>query len=479
MSKDQGSPVLPESTEQDWSTSTKDDHNVDSTKASEDQTWQHSATRTIVLADKADVAASLETDMTTGSRKRRKISAEADLEISNEGDASWRQQLEVAAAGSGQFQVVDETQQTTPRLEEDSHFNEDAKMVSLAPRRTPRKATEPSAGSRLQASTNIGKVSSGKNSKETPATRTPPKKKTLKISANGRLVTSPDVRQSPTMKSPRGKKGRKISRKELKVVLTYSKTSTSGSSIGSQIEDILSRPREQTNTSTRVKESSKATHPFFRGKIIPMLDLKASHSTSEASTKDHESDREGSMSSKSKQPIAWKDLSFTNKRPVFMKAADSICLPWPPRAMQKIGPDSQPTLNVDHSSILYGSMIKKAKGQATNVPCKDDILLRYTESLARLNHPTLSALRVPARVVQEGAQAVGNMGSSSEVHPAINRINSLLPVSSTPFERGTADGNDTWTARYAPAKAEEVLQPEARCSEGLAEGFDCIHRAND
>ena len=434
---------------------------VNSTKTSEDRSRQYPGTRTFVLADQTDDGVSLETDTNASSRKRRKISAEVGLEVSNEVDASWLQQLEVAAAGSGQSQVVDATQQTTPKLDEDSRFNKDATVLSPAPRRTPRKATETSTDSSLQASTNVGKAASAEKSQNALPTRAPPKRKTMKISANGRLVTSPDVRQSHTMRSPRGQKGHKISPKELKIVLRYGKSAAGGSNTGSKIEKILSGPREKNNASTNVNESWKITHPFFLGQIVPKFVLKSSLSTSETSTKDQESDRERGTSPKSQQPVAWKDLGFANKQQVFVKAADSISPPWPPRAMHKIGAETQPTLTIELPSKSYGPTIKKAKGRPTSVPREDDILLRYSESLAKLRHPTLSTLRVPTRVVKEGAQAVRNTGSSIEDHPAISRIKSLLPVASTAFELGKAEDNDNWVARYAPARAEEVLQPNA------------------
>lgn len=47
------------------------------------------------------------------------------------------------------------------------------------------------------------------------------------------------------------------------------------------------------------------------------------------------------------------------------------------------------------------------------------------------------------------------------MHPATLRLRSLIPESSTTFDRGEMDDGTCWTSRYAPQRAEEVLQPEA------------------
>jgi sorting nexin-8 len=84
----------------------------------------------------------------------------------------------------------------------------------------------------------------------------------------------------------------------------------------------------------------------------------------------------------------------------------------------------------------------------------------------------MHSLHHPQRIVATGNQMLAILDGktisthdetkvSNIAHPAIRRVRSLLPTSTTAFDQGKAGNGNAWTVQYAPYSANDILQPTA------------------
>ncbi len=170
--------------------------------------------------------------------------------------------------------------------------------------------------------------------------------------------------------------------------------------------------------------------------------------------------------------MAWGGLVSKSNKPTFAKTADVISPLWPPCDLQHLGTERRGSMTVDHHLYTTAMASSKSKQQRTQVPSSENMLLQFTRSLSSMVDVLNSGIKFPQRIVTRGQDvlemlidrdtppASATKQTSSSSHPALSQIRSLLPVSSTAFDQGEVDGA-SWTSKYAPRSAGEVLQPEA------------------
>lgn len=316
----------------------------------------------------------LETDLNLARRKRRKLTPSDSPNATILGhDDNWKHQLKLAADGSEdgvmvQHQDGDRIKKVSPREEADSP------RVPSLPRRTPQKPkADPT--SNFKPTTAIAAPTCDQkpltDSQSKPVT---PKKKVVKLNANGTLLSSP-VRVSPSTKRNRKRKGKdqQAQQTDFKITFKYGRNPEERLRIGQEIEKLLGAARKPLVSGVRVASGPpKSTHPFFLGKAAPKLENKASLGLSESSPKSQESEQE--TIPRNHKPTPWKDLGFKSNKPIFAKMANAPSSPWPPNDMQHLGSERGEATTPDGPPPVYSVAISKSKQQRTQIPVGEDIL---------------------------------------------------------------------------------------------------------
>ncbi|KAH2651377.1 hypothetical protein KXW44_008010 [Aspergillus fumigatus] len=309
--------------------------------------------------------------------------------------------------------------------------------------------------------------------------RSPPQK-IMKLTANGKLLSSPVAKQSDdtpqkkrrSKRTKAGSQGLEQGKKKL-VVLKYASEPDKNQNIGQLIDKIIcgqtryipSRATVPPLPVAQKPQPPKPTHPFFlkpalrkpdpSAETVPPSNLSQGipSTTSVPETKP-------SFTRSTSRPVLF---SSFRPRPKFPEPIDPV---WPPRGLGHVrgipgGSDRQDKnlcypLNIDQ---------KKAKMPAVRVLDEENILRTWTN----LNKDVPTALRLPQRHTASGRdlqQAIVPELSNSTFadgtnlivsHPAISRVFLSIPQSLTAFDRGEYDMS-LWTQKYAPESAAQVLQ---------------------
>ena len=315
----------------------------------------------------------------------------------------------------------------------------------------------------------------GSGPKTPRKTRTP--KKILKLNANGKLLSSPQaptgsaVIESPTHRKATSKKGR--ARGSKLVVMRYS---TDGeSAIGKMIGEILTGNSKTEVTQVQQKPPppnvSKATHPFFLarnkgntvvvGEATPTSPKRNQKMVISSTTPIRPSSRM-SMHSFGDGP------DFVSHRgTTFSRNPDALAPVWPPREFKRTLSSVLAIAQKQMVPTIYRQKLRKSKQVVALVSDAENILnqaaINVNESDAERSRKNV--LRLPVRRLLSGREclvAVDSAGdngraSGSPTHPSVRDLRSLLPKFTPTFDEGKCESLP-WTAKYAPAKAEQVLQ---------------------
>jgi sorting nexin-8 len=314
-----------------------------------------------------------------------------------------------------------------------------------------------------------------------------PQRKTLKLNANGRLLSSPTLSGVEDKSRQKGKgrpkkSGNRKTKEDGKalVVMKYASEGGHGERIGSLIDDIISgrkkhgvpeRPVIPTSTAS---QPPKPTHPFFWKKPTHKPDIPSQATQTCQDAKIIEPSGEDAP----KSPPAARDKpcdrgrSFPSfkQRPKFPEPIDPV---WPPRDLVHVrgfgAADERHAVR-----DLLGMDQKKAKMAAIRVGDQENVLRSTTTEAQRSESFQVdSILRIPGRQVASGrvlqkavskqlsrsASVTGtdNEAPSEHCHPAIRKLSSSIPTSMTAFDRGELE-HLLWAHKYMPTSAEEVLQ---------------------
>lgn len=349
-----------------------------------------------------------------------------------------------------------------------------ADVASTEPSREPNSASDLHSADSVIASTGMPDPVNGPLQSRSP----PPK--TLKLNANGKLLSSPVAKQSDdaSQKKRRSKRA-KAGAQELEqgtkklVVLKYASEPGKTKNIGQLIDKIISGQTKYIPSRATVPpvpvavkpQPAKPTHPFFlkptQRKPDPCAEASSPSNLSQGAP--------GATSIPEAKPDVTSSASqprlFSSFRPR-PKSPESIHPVWPPKGFGHIrgilvdsdrrDEDSSYPVNIDQ---------KKAKMAAVQILDEESVLRTWTN----LNKDVPVTLRLPQRQTASGKDlqqaivpelsesAFADKANSIVSHPAIERVFSSIPQSLTAFDRGEYD-TSLWTQKYAPECAAQVLQ---------------------
>jgi DNA polymerase III delta prime subunit len=315
-----------------------------------------------------------------------------------------------------------------------------------------------------------------------------PKKKVLKLSSNGKLLSSPmavpvglPITDEPTTILPKVVSKRTKARysksgsSSLIAKIGYGRDDSDGRlRIGSTISKVLSSTHggdlsEESSTAKKKKRTpKKSTHPFFFGNVKPLSSAAGENGRSKGRSQVSDvsfSPAKGASKRQSPQSKpAWKDIVFSPSRTASQQSEASPA-PWPPLILQRVD-DLQHSQKLDFHITSSIFPTYKSKGRATQLPQQEDVLLRashtHFESMQGLDFGTA---RHPARKVLSGDEMSCRLENKllvDRIHLATQRLKTSLNTTLTAFDQGKCD-QSSWTTKSSPLRAEEVLQsgPEA------------------
>ena len=316
-----------------------------------------------------------------------------------------------------------------------------------------------------------------------------PKRKTLKLNANGKLLSSPTssgAEDRPQRKAKgRGRKSAglktKNSDKSL-VVIKYATENGNNESVGKLIDDIMNgrikhgAPARPFIPVTIKNEPPKPTHPFFLKKPTRNPDTFGASADVGSTSTVGRSQVEGAQD----MPVTPRDKStgalekpFSSFKPR-AKFPEPVNALWPPRDLVHVkGFD---TVDNKLSSIpsSLSTNQKKSKMAAIRISDEENVLLSsYINAQRSQSDQAAKTLRIPGRSTAPGrtlqkalskqlseASSGANPDTSCPLescHPAIRKLSLAMQTSLTAFDRGEFE-TSLWAQKYAPSSADEILQ---------------------
>lgn len=319
-----------------------------------------------------------------------------------------------------------------------------------------------------------------------PKSRPANKRKTLKLSGNGRLLSSPPLTPSRTATSKRTgvKRGRQRKVESKLVVIKYS---AGGNDFGGLINDILSGQRVQNVAPARQAahppkpetQPAKPTHPFFLKKPVQTShedearDAQPSNQALSPKTAVPSTEVAAFETKRDSRAIALPSSTFSRRITKFPELIEPL---WPPRDFVHVRADDSGQKVRHMTSQTLINDCKKAKSPAIVVNDDENVLLASTaqarksakHSVDRSGH-TRATLRLPGRHTASGrvlqtaidSQMSWSLPSSRSMtnttHALIADLRSGLLSSVSAFDRGKYE-SQLWAHKYAPKQAEDVLQ---------------------
>lgn len=351
------------------------------------------------------------------------------------------------------------------------------------------------------------------NNDSAEATIIPPKKLLILNPKTGTIGSPPKPKPTTVFESvPPKKRGRRP--KRLLVSLQYGEDETSRIQIGQKINNILigsyrmpamrnsskdsseelepqlQTPKKATPEKTPQKKGTpkkatpkKSTHPFFLGKNKPETetrDIEKKDDTKQAPRRQTIFTSTPCSPNRFNRPPKKFNLPQFGSKSGGLKTPGAQHPAWPWREISHVrGDDSIPRRNGDgHSSLPVSK--RKAKRQEIQIGVQESVLhqagvelniAQLVEEMESLNtndfqppHPLLrvprrhfeSGKRLQARITPQLHSRIG-IDTTSKVHPAISHAFESLGSTLSAFDRATCE-NSTWTQKYAPPCAANVLQ---------------------
>ena len=347
-----------------------------------------------------------------------------------------------------------------------------------------------------------------------------PPQKMLTIRSDGKLRSpKPQSINSNLNRKQRNNKA-ESNIKEKILILRYGATEESRCFTGRKIQEIISKVplgsiphANATQFFYKPVVPPKNTHPFFLGashgsiKTAPIQNnvLKEAIKESNAPTQRQESNSPGKRKLPKCSSInenAWSTMSAFEGRRSDLEKSQVTRFPgvmepiWPPREMTHIRPSAENIVRSHFKSetSCMPSERRKMKYPKVQIAEKDEILRPYIYLASMERHLAETAaqssthtFRRPHRMVMTGLQMqnevrkniVSNLPQTSKpkevikreedelssshkspraIHGALTRIYKDIPVSLTAFDKFECETQD-WAHKYAPHRAEEVLQP--------------------
>ncbi|RJE22742.1 hypothetical protein PHISCL_04921 [Aspergillus sclerotialis] len=315
------------------------------------------------------------------------------------------------------------------------------------------------------------------------------KRRTLKLNANGKLLSSPTSSGAEERPQRKGKgKARKSAGLKIKhdekslVVIKYATENGNKERVGKLIDGIINgrikheAPVRPTIPTTIRSEPPKPTHPFFLKKPTRNSDtFEASPhvcSTSTVGRSQDEGAHDTPLIPRNKSTAALeKPFSSFKPRAKFPEPVNAL---WPPRGLVHVKGFDTVDNKLSSSPSSLSMDQKKSKMAAIRINDQENVLLScYIDAQRSQSDQAAKTLRIPGRSTAPGrtlqkalskqfseASSGANPDNSCPLescHPAIRKLSSSMQTSLTAFDRGDFE-TSLWAQKYAPCSADEVLQ---------------------
>lgn len=336
-----------------------------------------------------DVAGDFVADLNLDRRKRRKIRPSIESQGLAQGDGNgWLHQLPGAPTnGPEQATLATFTAVLRPSVSPKAKTSMFEKLVS--PSKSPRR--DGKDGTRERQPNQFTTYEAVSPPSVPPTTSTisttmsaTPKKKLLRLSANGKLLSSPTtVSPVSKRKGRRGHEKHGALLKAKKIVLKYGSDPEGRLRIGNKINELLSK--QSTSKQAPFPQDDgppRATHPFFLGKYTERLDASAHTGGSEVSSRDQVSEAEDKPRPAG-STVAWKDIVFTSHKAIPTPVLDATGAPWPPMELQHLG--AEVTRTPPSSLKLRSRPMSKSKEQRTQITPEEDVIHSKSDILVHWN----------------------------------------------------------------------------------------------
>lgn len=307
------------------------------------------------------------------------------------------------------------------------------------------------------------------------------------------------------------------------VVIKYGMTNESRIAVCQRIEEILSSPltlpisKESTRPASKPPEPPKATHPFFSGDFPqkPRTDMNRYNEHEkvelEGTTSGHECSSNPTKRKSPRKVVASvngrprADMGASGQSSVLFGGSTSRKLPgafnpiWPPlgmahvRPIPEMQPNTLPSTWKHSGRVFEPANVTKHKQIEVSITENEEVLCGCRSLVKnctanggaiQIDNSQPKLLCIPQRRVMSGrdlqrfhtqrnpfrpSQPIvperddldefgEGLHPADHTHPALSLLLDRIPTSRTAFDRFECETQD-WTHKYAPTKAEEVLQP--------------------
>ncbi|KAF2736577.1 P-loop containing nucleoside triphosphate hydrolase protein [Polyplosphaeria fusca] len=325
-----------------------------------------------------------------------------------------------------------------------------------------------------------------------------PKKRVLKVTKNGKLLSSPTIAapESATSNSPRRKRERKqtkIRPSPTVTVIKYGTDATTRRILGQKIQDILegrkqdvALPIAPAKVPPKPLGPSKPTHPFFMGKAaaknVDESPIPCAPRISRPSAITPGKLRAESRSHNSPASIpVFGPIAGDNRA---AKHAGLKEAPWPSK-------NNVHVRNIEHQDPEFEwesrlntndpmTKARKLKATVTFVPQHEDLIAKCSQqvrSAIQMNETehslkNLENVRLPTRLLTTGFDMQERIrhqvtaalprdddlkDQPSRTHPALISLFKDIEHTLTPFDLGVCESK-SWVQKYAPTSVSHVLQ---------------------
>ncbi|KAK3711972.1 hypothetical protein LTR37_009284 [Vermiconidia calcicola] len=331
-----------------------------------------------------------------------------------------------------------------------------------------------------------------------PAPKTPPKKM-LRLSAGGKFSSPPtkkpkDEEQTESSELVKKKRGRprksKDAAPEERHLLVVLKIDRVLSGEERHATDIQVTPKKK--RTPRKKQPPKPTHPFFTGKLDEAPALKQPSPRKASAVTPGKLRRQTMAGAGNMQPIletvdTWSSALLKDR--LMMKHPGAKEPAWPSKdSMHVRGLDEAEESNLP--LVSRNPPLQRRKRKAAKKPPDESLLSQFAlhlqpeqESQLRPDgfHEPHPSLRLPQRLLTCGENITKRVApelsvmlartdedelskpSQPAAHPALHKLLDSMQCSLTAFDEGRGE-TLSWTQKYAPLTAADVLQPSREMS---------------
>lgn len=331
-------------------------------------------------------------------------------------------------------------------------------------------------------------------------------RKLIKVTNNGKLLSSPPKPALAPSITPKKRRGRKPAKAKVSPTVTVIKYGTDAASrleFGQKIEDILNGKNVSARRSAKPKRAPskpagppKAPHPFFAGKPGSKKDVPTAKVVAEQPPP---TPRKSAVTPGKLRAEARKDRSPgpthalgafpSSNRKAKQSGLNEAAWPTRDTAHVRNSDDANWTqLPRNHSTSTSLLRHRKLKNNVVSLREDEEIISRLARDLSQdihrdYNWPTsecepLQDVRLPTRLLTTGIELQRRVrdqvqselykpGEQQQVHkvahPAIISLFNDIEHTLTPFDEGRCE-NQAWTHKYSPKYASHVLQTGAEAA---------------